>query len=128
MPRTPDMRLSIDLDQYLRLGLIERGLKVRFDAWLRAEQLHDKKVVHLTLGEGHVVVERYAEDDKGRIQCDENGEAVKVVARYPVTTPPPAEAFGAAQRVEASRAEDGPWHDITHMVRSVSIRTGQDAE
>jgi len=86
MARLDGMALTIDLDHYLRLP---RGVKARFDAWLDAETLIDKRIVVLTLAEGEVIVER-------DVIVEREGEpshAVREIARYPVRSLPPREAF-----------------------------------
>lgn len=82
MPTLDGLQLSIDVSRYFRLP---SDVRVRFDAWLRAENLIDKKVVRLTLGEGKITVERWR---------DEDGRLVDIIEEIPASSLPPQEAFG----------------------------------
>jgi hypothetical protein len=84
------MKFSIDVAEYYELP---PGVRARFDGWLRAETLIDKKIVRLVLDEGAVHVERIAEGPDGRPYLDGDDEIAVEKATYFVRTPPPLEAF-----------------------------------
>lgn len=93
MARIAPMHVSIDVGRYYRLG---EEVRVKFDGWLEAENLIDKRVTQLTLGEGWVTIERFATDAKGDLVIDEtpDGPSVrKVTERVRIGSMPPAEAF-----------------------------------
>lgn len=69
---------------------------MRFDGWLEATGLKDRKVVELTLGEGYVTIQRILLDDDGiPVRNDAGDEFVLTTERVPVSTMPPREAFDA---------------------------------
>lgn len=89
MPVTPPIHVSIDLDRYWRLP---RDVRLRFDGWLKAEDLIDKYLVKFSLAEGYI--------EATVVQRDEDGQVVVVgdeiqyeTRRIPVRTLPPREAF-----------------------------------
>lgn len=89
MATTGPMHLTMDLARYWKLP---PGVKAQFDGWLDAENLTERRVMHLTLTEGAVVIERFATDDEGKVLI-EDGEPVRVTETVPVSTLPPKEAF-----------------------------------
>ena len=86
----PGMNLTMDLTRYFSLP---SDLRVRFDAWLRAEHLIERKVIQLTLGEGVVTIERYAVDENNKIVCGGDDKALRTVETIAVLTRPPEDAM-----------------------------------
>jgi hypothetical protein len=87
--------LTLDMEGYRSLPFDVRS---RFDAWLEAEGLLDKRIVELTPGEGEVRVRQIARDAGGDVivkRADGNVELVFEQATYAISTLPPLEVFAA---------------------------------